>query len=47
MALAREMTKAHPNLEESEGMDYVEKDIIQIGRLRKDDWGEIVEKVML
>lgn len=47
LALAREMIKAHPNLEESEGMDYVEKDIIEMGKLRKDDWGQIVEKVML
>ena len=28
-------------------MDYVEKDIIAIGRQKKDDWGEIVEKVMV
>jgi hypothetical protein len=28
-------------------MDYVEKDIIEIGRQKKDDWAEIVEKVMI
>jgi len=28
-------------------MEYVEKDIIEIGRMKKDDWGEIVEKVMI
>ena len=28
-------------------MDYVEKDIIEIGIKQKDDWGDIVEKVMI
>jgi len=28
-------------------MEYVEKDIIEIGRMKRDDWGEIVEKVMI
>ena len=28
-------------------MDYVEKEIIEIGRNKKEDYGEIVEKVMI
>lgn len=47
MALARELTRDYPNLDESEGMEYVEKDIIEMGKLKKEDWGEIVEKVMI
>lgn len=47
MALAREITKDYPNLDESEGMEYVERDIIQLGREKKADWAEIVEKVMI
>ena len=38
MSLTREIVKAHPNLEESEGMDYIQKDIIQIGLQKKEDW---------
>jgi hypothetical protein len=47
MALARELTRDYPNLEESEGMEYVERDIIELGRQKKADWAEIVEKVMI
>ena len=47
MCLVREIVKAHPTLDESEGMEYVEKDIITIGLEQKHDWAEIVEKVML
>ena len=47
MALTREITKDYPNFNESQGMDYVEKDIIDLGRQKKDDWAEIVEKVMI
>jgi hypothetical protein len=47
MALTRELAKGYPNLEESEGMEYIEKDIIEIGKAKKNDWGEIVEKVMI
>ena len=38
MSLARQITKDYPNFMQSEGMPYVEKDIIEIGRLKKDDW---------
>lgn len=47
MTLAREITKDYPTMEESEGMPYVEKDIIEIGLSKKHDWPEIVEKVMI
>ena len=47
MAISRELTRDYPDLHESEGMEYVEKEIIQIGRAKKADWGEIVEKVMI
>ena len=32
MTLSRYIMKSYPNLDESEGMLYVEKDIIQIGK---------------
>lgn len=47
MALVRELTKSYPNYHESEGMEWVEKDIIEIGKSKKNDWAEIVEKVMI
>jgi hypothetical protein len=47
MSLTRELTKDYPNFIESEGMEYVEKDMIELGREKKDDWAEIVEKVMI
>ena len=47
MALARELTRDYPDLDESEGMEYVEREIIEIGRAKKADWAEIVEKVMI
>lgn len=39
MALSRELTRDYPNYLESEGMDYVEKEIIDIGKKKKEDWG--------
>ena len=47
MSLVRQITKDFPNYDESEGMEYVEKEIIDIGKARKSDWGEIVQKVMI
>ena len=47
MSLTREITKDYPNFEESEGMDYVEREILEIGKAKKADWAEIVEKVMI
>lgn len=47
MALARQLTKDYPNYAQSEGMEYVEKEIIEIGRNKKNDYAQIVEKVMI
>lgn len=47
MTLAREITRDYPNYLESEGMEYMEKEILDMGKAKKDDWGEIVEKVMI
>ena len=47
MSLAREITKDYPDLQESEGMPYVEREIIEIGKEKKQDWCEIVQKVMV
>lgn len=47
VALVREITKGYPNLHESEGMEYVQKDIIQMGKSKQSDWGEIIEKVAI
>ena len=47
MALTRELTHNYPTLAESEGMEYVEKEIIEMGKAKKADWAEIVEKVMI
>ena len=47
MALGRQITKDYPNLDESEGMAYIEKEIIEIGLSQKNDWPQIVEKVMI
>ena len=47
MALARYIVKALPNLDQSEGMEYVDKEIVQAGKGIKSDWPEIVEKVLV
>jgi vacuolar-type H+-ATPase subunit F/Vma7 len=45
--LTKELAKTWPNLEDSEGLEYVEKEIIEIGKKQKINYGEIIEKVMI
>jgi hypothetical protein len=47
VTLTNELTKTWPNLEDSEGQDYVEREIIEIGKKQKHNYEEIIEKVMI
>lgn len=47
MSLTRQIVKDLPNLHESDGVDFVEREIIEAGRGKKEDWGEIVEKTLI